>query len=333
MKKNILGLILTLSVVSLLFCGCGGQQTETKVLRLAETHNQDHITTQADLEFAKLVEEKSNGTIKIEVHTDGELGSEEEVLNQVYENKLDFARISMSTPSDIDVVEKVELPYIFRDRGHMRRAVKQVAGPAIDLAMADKNGKVLAYFESGARNLYTKKPIEKPEDFEGLRIRTYSTSEFSADFFAMIGANPTPLDFSEIASSLEANTIDGAENNTVSYYTSGHYKYAPNLLKIEYRRIPDMLVMSRSLYNDLSQKEQDIINSAASEAALHQRNNWDDFEKGIEDKLRAEGVNITEPSEELTEFLKQKAEFIYREIPKATNEDEVTLFEQLRGMQ
>lgn len=331
MKKHLKFLIFILTLSFTMLCGCTKEEKETKILRLAETHPKDHVTAQADYEFAKLVEEKSNGSLIIEVHTDGELGAETKVLNDVYEGTLDFARICMLTPSeDSSIPEKIELPYLFKDTGHMFRAVEQVLGPQLDADLFKKNAKILAYMDSGSRNIYTKKPITKPEDFKGLRIRTHSVSNVSSDYFNMLGANPTPLDFNDILSSLEANTIDGAENNITSYYTSGQYKYAKYLLKADSRRFPDILIMNNTVYNELTPSEQDIIISCAKEASLHQRENWEKFENETEEKLRNEGCTITAPTGELEEFMKSEANFLYKHFPQEN--EEVTILEQVKAM-
>ena len=329
MKKYVL--CLTLFVLTLLASGCEEEAPkETKILLLAETHSADHITTEADMEFARLVEEKSEGTLKIDVRTDGELGSETEVMSAIYNGELDLARVSMSSAgNESDIPGKVELPYLFRDRGHMWRSVEKFVGPALDLALSNHNAKIVTYLDSGARNLYTKNVINTEDDLKGLRIRTYTVSKLSSDYLSMLGINPTPLDFNEILSSLESNTIDGAENNIVSYYTSGHYKYAKNLLKIEYRRIPDMIVMNRSVYDSLTPSQQDIIDSAAKEVSIHQRENWENYELEIEEKLKAEGCNIMTPSEELDKYLRDTSNIVYRHLPYENAE--VTLIEQIRA--
>ena len=115
----------------------------------------------------------------------------------------------------------------------------------------------------------------------------------------------------------------------MSYYTSGHYKYAKNLLKIEYRRIPDMIVMNRSVYDSLTPSQQDIIDSAAKEVSIHQRENWENYELEIEEKLKAEGCNIMTPSEELDKYLRDTSNIVYRHLPYENAE--VTLIEQIRA--
>ena len=331
MKKYIY-IILMGVLCSVFMCGCDSDEKETRVLRLAETYGEDHIITKADYEFAKLVEEKSNGTIIVEVHPNSEYGDDKEVFKSVLDGSIDFASVNMSVcGSDYEATKSIELPFLFNDSGHMWRAVQQAVGPKLDLEMSTKGGKILAYMNQGARNLYTTKPVSGIEDLENLKIRCFTPSSISDDYISLIGAKYTEIDYNEVENALQNNTIDGAEDTLGGYYESGHYKFAPNLFKIQFRYIPNMLVVNKEFYDGLTQKEQDIISSAASEASLRQRENFESYEKEIEEKLKAEGCKITEPDEGVMNYLKDEAEWVYKQIPR--EDVEVTLLEQVRAMQ
>jgi len=326
------GLAVLLILISFVFCGCSEEPKNVKVLRLAETYGANHVTTLADLEFARLVEEKSGGSIKVEVHSDGELGSEEEALHKVYDGEIELARVSLATSGKgSDVLESGELPFVFKSRGHMLRALEQILGPKLDLELSLKNGKIIGYMDSGARNLYTTVPVEASEDLEDLKIRTNTFSNYSSDYFVVFGVRNVRLNSEdEVTKAFEEKTIDGAEDTLINYYNSGHYKYAPNLLKIEYRYLPDMLIINHGFFNRLSPKEQGIITSAAIEACVHQKENFLNAEKEVEEKLISEGCKITIPSDEFKEELLSQAELNFKLIPRP--DVEVTLLEQILEM-
>ncbi len=324
---------LLLLCASLIFvCGCEEEKpVEVKTLRLAETYFDDHVTSQSDFEFAKLVEEKSNGTLKIEVYTNGELGSEDEALKSLYNGELDFARVSMRSIHDNNnVINKIEMPYIFNDRGHMLRCVDQFVGPSLEGTLISYDAKIITYFDAGGLSLYTKQPIENVDALNGLKIRKYCNfSEFSYDYLSMLGIKPMDVDLNKISDSLKSGEIDGGEGYILDYYKSGIYKEAKNFLKAEFRYIPDILVMNRSLYSGLTPTEQDIIDSAAREVSIHQRENMKNFESDAEEKLKAEGCNIVEPSEELLSFFKENADLLFKHLPY--EDVEVTLIDQIKA--
>ncbi len=334
MKRNIYCFAVLFMLFPFVLCGCSSEDEEksVKILRLAETYKSDHVTTFADFEFARLVKEKSDGLIKIEVHTDGELGKKEDIPDKISNGEIDIARVGLGElGKGSDVLEKGELPFIFKSKGHMWRSLEQILGPKLDLELSLKNTKIIGYMDTGARSLYTTVPVEKPEDLDNLKIRTNTFSNYSADYFVSFGVINVRLDSEDdVTKAFEEKTIDGAEDSIINYYDSGHYKYAPNLLKIEYRYLPDMLVINNGVFSKLSPKEQDIITSAATEACAFQRENFEKKEKDTEEKLIAEGCKITVPSDTFKDVLLSVAEFTFKQLPRP--DVEVSLLEQVRDM-
>jgi len=330
MRKSFLFFLLCASLLFL--CGCNEDKpVEVKTLRLAETYSDDHVTAQADFEFARLIEEKSNGTLKVEVYTNGQLGSEDEALKSLYNGEIDFARVSMLSIHDKNnVVSKIEMPYIFNDEGHMLRCIEQFIGPSLEGTLISYDAKIAAYFDTGGLSMYTKQPIENIEDIKGLKIRKYyDFSNFSSDYLSMLGMKTLKIDSDKVSDSLKSGEIDGGEAYISDYYNSGIYKEAKNFLKAKFRYIPDILVMNRSLYSGLTSEEQDIIDSAAREVSIHQRENMKNFESDIEEKLKEEGCNVVEPSEELLNFFKENANLLLRHLPY--EDVEVTLIDQIKA--
>ena len=146
MKRNIYGFALLFMLLSFVLCGCSSKEDEqsVKVLRLAETYKSDYVTAAADFEFARLVDEKSGGLIKIEVHTDGELGKKEDIPGKISDGEIDIARVGLGElGKGSDVLEKGELPFIFKNKGHMWRSLEQILGPKLDLELSLKNTKII----------------------------------------------------------------------------------------------------------------------------------------------------------------------------------------------
>lgn len=331
MKACIIKFTCFLIAAGFLLCGCGEDEKEVKVLKFVESYGKESVTAAADLEFSNLVEEKSGGGMKVEVYTDGELGGDD-ISEKVLSGEIEIARVNISDiGKGSSSLECCDLPFIFKSKGHMQRAVEQVLGLKLDLDLSLKGGKILGYMDSGARNLYTAKPVEKPEDLSGLKIRTEFFSKYSEDFFINLGAKNVKAEKESGAEEFKDGKIDGAEDNIMNYYLSGEYKYAPNILKIEYRYLPDMIVINKGVFDALSDKEQAVIISAAAEACQHQKENFEHAEKETEEKLISEGCKITYPSEEFKEALNFAAELVFKEIPRPAD-IEVTMFEQVRAM-
>ncbi len=336
MKKFILSIMLILSVFAL--SGCADAPVETtKTLTLAHSYPQDSISAKACDEFAKLVEEKSKGSIIIEILPENSYKTETEMLNAVSDDKsnLNFACINMISCENISTVPtKVVLPNLFRNNGHMWRATEQILGPSLNFELSQKNTKILSYIDSGAKYLCTTKQITTQNDFKGLKVMPFDNSEFSVDYLSMLGTTPKKTDLTKITEELKTGELTGVENNLSTYYSSGNYKYAKNLLKYEYKQSPDIFITNLSAYNALTNTEQDIIFSAASEACSHQREAWEQYEKDIEQKLKAEGCNITTPSDELKQFMEEQADVVFKLFPEQITESEdfVSILTQVKAL-
>lgn len=311
------------------FSGCAkDEETETIELRLAEMHHESHITTQADYEFARLVEEKSNGEIKVTVYSDGELGTADQNLQMLYDGELDFVRTSPIKFAEFsEMADILQFPYLFRDSEHMWRTVETYIIPRIDADIYYHNAKLLACYDAGARNIYADRPINTIDDLKGLKIRV-TDAEKTGVFFNSFGANPVVMDYINVYDALKTGTVNGAENNFTSYYNSKHYEFAKYVTKVEYSRVPDVLVVDRSMFEGLTESQQNVIISSANQASLYQRSLWQQYETDIENKLASFGCVITEPSQEFVSKMRECSNLIYSEYPNYAD-----LINQIKSIQ
>ena len=143
------------------------------VLTYAENQPEDYPTTQGAYQFAKLVFERTEGRVEIQVSAGGVLGEEQSTIEQMQFGGIDFARVSLSSLSDfLPKMNVLQLPYLYTDADHMWQVLEGEIGDEF-LDSLDGTGLVaLSWYDAGARNFYSaKKPIETLEDMEGLRVR------------------------------------------------------------------------------------------------------------------------------------------------------------------
>jgi tripartite ATP-independent transporter DctP family solute receptor len=209
--------------------------------RLAEIHPPDHPTTQADKEFVRLVEEKTEGRIVIKVYDSQSLGSEKEVLDQIQFGAIDFARVSMGVVAEVSPqLNVLQLPYIYRDSEHMWKVLNSEIGEFLLKSIEDKRLIGLAWYDAGARNFYNSvREIKKRADLEGLKFRVME-NQMMVDMAKVLGISVIPMPYGEVYSAIQRGVIDGAENNYPSYDTSLHYKVAKYYTVDEHVRIPQM---------------------------------------------------------------------------------------------
>jgi tripartite ATP-independent transporter DctP family solute receptor len=262
-------------------------------LRLAELHPNDHPTTQADFEFARLVRERSGGRIRISVYPDSALGQEVSVLEQLQFGAIDIARVSVSAVSVyVPRLRALQMPYLYKDAEHMWRVLKGELGRELLAGVAEADFVGLGWFESGSRSFYTAhRQVLRPADLRGMRIRVQEGAVM-AEVVAAFGATAVVKAFGEIYSALQSGEVDGAENNASSYYTSKHYKIAPYYTLTEHSRIPEIIVGSAVAFESLSKEDRDLIAKAAIDTIDFQRAAWDRYEQLAAERVRAAGATV-----------------------------------------
>ena len=154
----------------------------------------------------------------------------------------------------------------------------------------------LCWMDAGARNFYdTKKPIKTIADLKGLKIRVMGNPMF-VDMANSMGANGVPLGYDQVFSSLQTGVVDGAENNPPSFVFDNHYQVAKFYTIDEHLIVPEMLVMSKKIFDSLSKEEQAGVKKFAREAQLEERKLWNEYEQNAMDKAKAAGIKIIQVS-------------------------------------
>lgn len=263
------------------------------VFSYAENQDADYPTTMGGEYFARLVEQRSDGRIRILVQHSGERGSESEVVEQLKYGGIDFARISLTELTDsIEELNILQMPYLYQDSEHMWRVLDGEIGNYF-LELIEKDELIgLSWYDAGARNFYTsEKPIRKLEDISEMKIRVQE-SNLMADMVKCLGGIPIKGPYSEVYSLLERSEVQGAENNWPSYEAMEHYEVAKYYTLDEHMRIPEIQICSKHTWEKLSTEDQQLILECAKESAIYQRELWTEQEKEAEKLAIAGGAQV-----------------------------------------
>jgi tripartite ATP-independent transporter DctP family solute receptor len=263
--------------------------------RSADIHNADDYPTVVAVKYmSELLEKKSGGKHKIKVFNKGALGSEKETIDQVKIGALEMTRVNISPMNGICPLTQVPtMPFLFRSVDHMRKSLDGPIGEEI-LKNCESAGFIgLAFYDSGARSIYAKKPIKTVADAKGLKIRVQQSDLWVALVSAM-GANATPMPYGEVYTGLKTGLIDAAENNIPSFDTAKHAEAVKMYSKTEHSMAPEMLLMSKITWDKLSKAEQDMVRAAAKESVAFQRKKWDEQETKSLANVKAQGAQIIE---------------------------------------
>ena len=305
-KKKITGMLAATLLTGIMMTACGndenatadaestGKEETSYTFRLADNQSPDYPTVVGDKKFAELVEERTDGRIKIEVFPSAQLGDEKSVLEQVQLGAIEFTRINASPLAEFnDDFSVLGLPYVFDSDEHLWSFLDSETGTALLDGLEKAKMKGLAYYDSGSRSFYSTKPLKSIEDLKGLKIRVQQ-SKINIDLMDALGASATPMPYGEVFSALQTGVIDGAENNLPSLDSSNHYQEAKNHILDHHQRIPEVLLMSDATWDKLSEKDRGIIKQAALDSVETQKEEWDKWEERSEQKLKDAGVVTTE---------------------------------------
>lgn len=286
-----------LMLVALLFAFAGLSAAQEITLRAADNQPEDYPTVVGLRAMADYLNENSSGRIQMEVFAGGQLGDERSTIEQAQLGVIDIVRTSTSPVGEFYTPMGVySLPYIFRDEEHFVNVLQGEVGEELlaGLEQADLVG--LAYYDSGSRNFYTTDtPIRSVEDLQGLRIRTQQ-SQVVLDMMELLGAEPVPMAFGEVYSSLQTGVIDGAENNFPSYGPFGvrHYEVAPYYTLDGHARVPEVVMISKSTWDRLSPEDQQLVREAAQASVPVEFQAWVDLVEESRQAVVEAGSEIIE---------------------------------------
>ena len=301
MNKWVIRGILTSSLITLFATGRGfGADVPAVpsqiVLKAADDQPEDYPTTMALKYMGKLLDERTNGRIKVQVYGGAQLGQAQETIKMTQAGTIAFDRVNAAPLVSVSPAMGVfSMPYLFRDEDHLWKVLEGPAGKGLLKGMESSNLVGLAYYDSGARSFYTKgKPIKTPADMKGMKIRVQPSKIF-VDLINSLDASPTPMNYGEVYSGLQTGIIDGAENNAPSLWTSKHYEVAKYYSLDEHSMVPEVLLMSKKVWDGLSTNDQKLIAQAAQDSVAEQRKLWKTFVQKSMDELTAKGVVFLRP--------------------------------------
>ncbi len=274
---------------------CAAMAAQAVEFRSADIHNaDDYPTVVAVKHMSTVLEKSSGGKHKIKVFNKGALGSEKETIDQLKIGALDFARVNVAPMNNICPATMVPtMPFLFRSVEHMRKALDGPVGEEI-LKSCEQFGYIgLAFYDSGARSIYAKKPIKTVADTKGMKIRVQQSDLWVALVSAM-GANATPMPFGEVYTGLKTGLIDAAENNIPSFDTAKHVEAVKFYSRTEHSMAPEILLMSKVVWDKLPKAEQDMVRAAAKDSVKVQRAAWDAQEAKSLANVKAAGAEIVE---------------------------------------
>ena len=267
--------------------------TAAREFRAADIQEENYPTVQALRIMDQLVTQRSENRHSIRVFHSRQLGEESQTIEQTRVGAIDINRINVGAIGNVaPVLNVLALPFLFRSVDHLYKIIDGPIGEEI-LAAVEPYGFVgLTFYDSGARSIYTaRRPVRTLDDLRGQRIRIQQ-SDLMEKLIKALGGAPVSLPYGQIATALTANLVDGAENNWPSYVTASHFKAAPFYTVTEHTMGPEIVVMSRRAWDELSTEDRAIFRAAARNSTRYMREQWLSWEQQSRQRALNAGVTV-----------------------------------------
>lgn len=301
--KKIALIMLALILAAAGITGCAGSGADNSakataenpmVLTLAHGLSETHTVHIAMTEFAETVKERTDGRITVRILPNGQLGSENENMEQLMAGVISMTKVSAPGLATYnESYHTFGLPYIFDDTQNFYHVMDSPQMQDFFLSSEADGFVTLTYYTSGARSFYTKnKAIRTPEDLKGLKIRVQDMKS-QTDMMKALGGIPVAMSYGDVYTSLQTGIIDGTENNETALTTGKHGEICKIYSTDQHAMIPDVMVMSAKVWKTISPEDQQIILEAAHASTESHKIAWDAaIEEAIEEAGSQMGVEF-----------------------------------------
>lgn len=298
MKKCTWFLVLVFMVVALAGCGTAKKDEAAKkpvVLKLGHIQSESDLWQLGSKKFAELVSAKTNGEVTVRIFPNSTIGNDRDMAEGLQIGSVDFALIAGVLGNFEPSIQIMEMPYLFNNEEHLRKVIYGPVGDELLVKLLkSSNIRGLSFWERGPRHLTSNKPVNSLQDIKGLKIRVPEIPPMVAAWKAM-GANPTPMAWGEVYTSLQQNVIE-AQENPIPYIHAGKiYEVQKYLALTSHKYEYVILAMSNKTWERLTPAQQKAIREAAEEATKYENKLVADKTDELFKDLQAKGMTVTRP--------------------------------------
>lgn len=296
--------------------------------------SEDHSISKMCEEFKKVVEEKSDGKITVDIHLNSELGGDEAMMESVA-----LGTLTMTTPSAtlissyVPEFQVLGMPYLFKDSDTAFKTIDGELGTLLNqkLAAANVGFTNLGYEYNGVREMTNnRRPIKTPDDLKGLKMRCMS-NDIYVDMFKTLGSNATPISYNELFTALQQKTVDGEENTPSLIYDSKFYEVQKYLSTTEHMYDLCAVVINTNFYDSLDPQAKAIIDEATKDILIKKQRVLEaSQDEDALKKLEAAGMEVTRLTPQERQVFADKVQPMYSGWDKEYGQDIVDAVNKYR---
>ncbi|GMQ23544.1 TRAP transporter substrate-binding protein [Algoriphagus sp. oki45] len=319
---------LTLILLLLLaLTGCK-EDSRVKIIKMGHAQVTAHPVHNAMVFLAQRLEEKSKGRIKVKVYPNQQLGTERELIELLQIGSVGMTKVSAASLEAFSPeISVFGIPFLFRDDAHTNQVLNGEIGTELLLSCQKFWLRGLCFYDAGKRSFYTKnKPVETPADLAGLKVRVQE-SKMAINMVRAMGGSPTPVAYGELYTALQQGIVDAAENNPPSFYNSRHYEVCKYYSIDEHTMVPDVVLVSTKVWEELNPQEQEWLQEAADESAVYQAQLWKESVEESMREVQKAGVIVSYPSKDA---FREQVQSIYDQV-EAENPVLARLIERIQN--
>jgi tripartite ATP-independent transporter DctP family solute receptor len=264
-------------------------------VKMGHTGSPDHHFQKISERFAKLVAERTDNNVRITIYPSDSLGKQVELVTGTFLGTTDMVLTSDAVLSNtVPEVGMINLPFLFRDDAHVRKMLDGEVGDALSKKVEQQGAVVIGWWENGFRHITNnKRPITKPADLKGLKLRVPEGPIF-VDTFRTLGANATPIAFTELYSALQLGVVDGQENPPAHILTQKFYEVQKFASKTGHIYLSSPVLINKGLLERMPKEYQQVILQTGKELAAEHTNMVMAEEDAQWKKIQELGMQVNE---------------------------------------
>lgn len=319
MKKIIALLLCIVLVLSMVACsgsaGEGGEEeaaAEAKTIKFASWYAEGHPQVIAMQKFKELVEERSNGTLIVEIYPNSQLGAEDVFIDSVQAGTVEMGSCGTMISKFLPVIAAAEIPFLVGGWDDAKAVFAGELGDELVAGLPEAAGvRAMEITVNGFRQFSSNKPMNTLADFEGQRIRVPNVAHF-LKMVESIGGAPIAMALTELFTALEQKAVDGQENPYATIHSNSFYEVQDYVLESNHMFSPALWIINEEFYQGLSDEQREAFDSSIEEAAAY---NWEISEaadKEAKQKIADAGVTVIEPDDAFKKDLQNSQAPVYQ---------------------
>jgi tripartite ATP-independent transporter DctP family solute receptor len=271
------------------------QAADKITLKLGHIQTENDFWHLGSLKFKEELEKRSNGAIVLNIYANSTLGGDRDLVEGMQIGTADFGLVAGVLSNFEGTIGLLELPYLFDNQEEFNKIIHGPIGEEISGNVLKKTSvRILNWWDRGPRQITSNKPINKLADLKGLKIRMPQIPAMVASFKAM-GANPTPMAWSEVYTGLEQNVIEAQENPIPFIYGGRIQEVQKYIALTDHKYEYVTIAMSDKRWQSLNEEQRKIITEAADVATAYENKLVIDKTNELLEEMKKGGLQVTTP--------------------------------------